>query len=365
MKRILIVKLWALGDILMATPLLRALKRQWPDCEITWLADKGYAGVLEDNPLLTGVIPFDSGAWRRHWRYGRFWSYWRMSQALRRDLRRRRFDVVINLAGEKWWSVWFNVAPITVGLFPRAEPGRMGRLYTHALPRADNPWVHNTTHYLRPAAALGIPGPYDERMVMGLSPRHRAAVRDFLRRQLGYDPRKPLVVLHPGASQDSKCWPAASFAAVAATLHGRFNVVLTGSPKERALAEAIVAALPAGTPPPLIAAGRLPHIGQTAALVAQAAAVVTGDTSVLHISSALGTPLVGIYGSTRPGDNAPLFGPRVLLHDDSVPCAPCYKADCPLRGDAHLRCQRAITPAQVLAGLDTLLKETHELSPAC
>ena len=92
---------------------------------------------------------------------------------MRRDLRRRRFDIVINLTAEKWWSVWFNVAPVRVGLFPRAEPGRMGRLYTHAIPRADQTLVHNTRHYLRPAEALGIPGPYDERLVMGVSPVHQ------------------------------------------------------------------------------------------------------------------------------------------------------------------------------------------------
>ena len=365
MNRILIVKLWALGDILMATPLLTALKRRWPECQITWLADTHYAGVLEDNPRLHEVIPFDSGTWRRHWRYGRFLPYARMSWALREDLRRRRFDAVINLTAEKWWSVWFNVAPVTVGLFPSAEPGRMGRRYTHAIPRADSPSVHNTTHYLRPAAALGIPGPYDEHLVMGVSAGHAAAVRDFLCDQPGYDPNKPLIVLHPGASQGTKCWPAASFAAVAAALGDRFNLVLTGSPSERPLAEAVLAALPAGASPPLVAAGRLPAIVQTAALVRQAAAVVTGDTSVLHIASALGTPLVALYGSTRPGDNVPQFGPRFLLYEDSVPCAPCYKARCPLRGDAYLRCQHAVTPSQVLKALETLLKETYEFRPAC
>jgi len=89
---------------------------------------------------------------------------------------------------------------------------------------------------------------------------------------------------------------------------------------------------------------------------------VTGDTALLHIASALGRPLVGIYGSTRPGDNAPLFGPHVLLYDDHVFCAPCYREHCPLAGDNFLKCQKAVTPNQVLAAMETLLKETYERS---
>ena len=355
MKRILIVKMWALGDILMATPLLRAIKQAAPGCTISWLAEKSHAGILEHNPLIDEVIAFDSGTWRRHFRYGRLLPYWRMSRHLQRDLRDHGFDVVINLTAEKWWSWWFSVAPVRIGLFPREKPGLVSRLYTHPIPRTDTVSAHNTRHYLRPAGALDIPGPYDERMVLAVSPVHRRAVQDFLAEQSVYDPNKPLVVLHPGASQDSKCWPPSAFASVAAALAGRFNIVVTGSPQERPLADALLAALPAGAAPPVVAVGRLPHIGQTVALVSQAAAVVTGDTSVLHIASALETPLVGVYGSTRPGDNAPLFGPNVLLYDDSVPCAPCYKADCPLKGDDFMRCQRAVTPAQVLMALETLL----------
>jgi heptosyltransferase-2 len=106
-------------------------------------------------------------------------------------------------------------------------------------------------------------------------------------------------------------------------------------------------------------------IGQTAALIAQATAVVTGDTSVLHMASALETPVVGIYGSTRPGDNIPQFGPHALLYDDTISCAPCYKSRCPLTGSDHLRCQKAVTPERVLSAIETLLKEAHEPSLSC
>lgn len=354
-SRILIVKLWAIGDILLATPLLTALKKGFPGSSITWLVDRRYAGILEGNPLIDEVIAFDSETWRAHFRRGNVLAYLGMSRALVRSLKRRQFDIAINLAGEKWWAAWFNIAPVRIGLFPRPRVGLMGRIYTRAIPRALNPRLHNSRHYLLPAKELGIPEPYDEQIVVGIPERARRSAKEFLAADLRYDPRKPLVVLHPGASQESKRWPPKYYAATAARLAGGHNIVVTGSPAERDLAEEIAAHMPAGAPAPIVAAGALSGILETGALVEMAAAVVTGDTSVLHIASALGTPLVAIYGSTRPGDNAPLYGEHRLLFDDAVSCAPCYKADCRFHGDNRLRCLHSVTPAQVLAALEELI----------
>ena len=136
----------------------------------------------------------------------------------------------------------------------------MGRLYTHAIPRADEhlgpqhaplpaprrrPWAS-------PARTMSVwlwaspPSP----------PRRRSR---FLCAQPGYDPRKPLVVLHPGTSQDTKCWPAASFAAVAAALGGRFNCRPHRQPEGACRWPTPSSPpCPPGAPPPLVAAGRLP-----------------------------------------------------------------------------------------------------------
>lgn len=358
-KRVLIVKFWALGDILMATPLIRAIKAEYPDAYIAWLADDRYSDILDGNPLLDEVIPFDSGTWRRHFRYGNVPAYLRMSLGMRRALQDRKFDVVINLTAEKWWAMWFNVAPVRIGLFPRANPGKEGRLYTTAIPRTREPWLHNTEHYLLPADALGIPGPHEKRMLVAVRDADRESARAFLKASPVYRPHLPLLLLHPGTSQETKCWPTGHFAALADRLVDRFNVVVTGSPGERTLAGQIREAAKAPDRI-LIAAGELPDMRQTAALVEMAAAVVTGDTSVLHMASALDTPLVGVYGSTRPRDNAPLFGRHELLFDDDLTCSPCYKSHCPLAGKAHLACLTRIAPEQVLAALEKVLPSSVE-----
>jgi heptosyltransferase-1 len=355
MKRILIIKLWALGDLLMATPLINALRVQWPDAEITWLADNLNADLLEGQPGIAEIIRINSGFWRRKLRKGNVVRWLEEARYWRRELGARRFDAVINCHPDLWWTRILCLAPQRVGLFQAPKPSALRRLYTHSVPKPKH--IHNTDFYLEGAKALGTDGPFDRHMRFEVLPDAISQAQAFLSDAAGYDPKLPLLVLHPGTSQEPKSWLPEHFAAVAASLAPRFNIVITGSPKEAALAEAICALLPPGTRLPLIAAGQMGGIGATAALISRAAAIVAGDTLALHLASALETPLVGIYGGSRPGDNAPLFGPNVLLFDDAVPCAPCYKERCPLRGADHLRCQRAVTPVLVLAALERLWKE--------
>lgn len=356
MKRILIIKLWALGDILMATPLLTALHGLEGGAEITWVADAAYAPLLDGHPLLREVVGVDTGAWRRMLRRGRAGAWLAESRRLRREMAARRFDVVLNFHPEKWWTRVLCAAPVRVGLSNQPRRALTRGLYTRWVGRTPGP-RHSTDRYLDGARALGLAGPFDAQMVLRPSARDAAEAAAFLAGQPQFRAGLPALILHPGTSQAAKCWPPESFAAVAAALSASHNVVITGSAQEAPLACSVADLLPPGATPPVVAAGKLARIGLTTALVAQARAVVTGDTFLLHVASALGTPVVGVYGSTRPRDNAPLRGPRTLLYDDSVPCAPCYKGRCPLKGADFLRCQRAVTPARVLSALSALSED--------
>lgn len=353
--RILIVKLWALGDLLMATPLLTALKARYPGCHLTWLADRTHADILGGNPLIDELISLDTGDWRKSIRKGNVWKYLRRTAEITGDLKGRGFDLAINLTPEKKWTHLLAQAPRRIGMFPADKLDRsLNRYYTVALARPQESYRHSTAFYLHPMTVLGGIGPYDERMILKVSDEDREAARCFLGGCAAFDPTLPICVLHPGTSQESKCWPATSFGALGERLTSRYNIVITGSPKEVGLAESIASAVEGRGA--IVAAGKLRNIRETAAIVERAAVVVTGDTSALHIASALGVPVVGIYGGTRPRDNRPQFGPNALLFDDTVPCAPCFKADCPLKGEEHMRCMKAITPAAVDEAISTLVK---------
>jgi len=359
MKRVLIVKLWATGDLLLGTPMLRALHWDDPEVRITWIADVQHAEILKDHPLIEDLIALDSGRWRRLLRKGQLGQWLAEARQLHEAMLSKQFDAVINCHPEKWWTRILCVAPLRIGLYPSERLSWTRWFYTLALPKVKG--LHNTNDSLRAVEALGISGPLERRMSLHVTLNARSEAESFLRGCPEYRIGQPVIVMHPGTSKPSKCWPPEHFASLAASLSD-YNIVLTGSPRERVLAESIATAMPQDARHPIIAAGRLSGIGATAALVEMAAGVVTGDTSILHIASALGTPLVGIYGSTRPGDNLPLYGPHKLLYDDSVSCAPCFREHCPLLGNDFLRCQKAVTPAQALAALETLLKESYERS---
>lgn len=354
MTRILIIKLWALGDVLMATPLLTALHALPGGAEITWVADATHAPLLEGHPLLKEAIAVDTGAWRRLLRRGRLLAWLKEARRLHAEMAARNFDAALCFHPEKWWVRVLCVAPVRVGLSNEFRWKPLSRwLYTKAVPRTPGD-RHSTDRYLDGARALGLSGPFDLHMVLRPTSSDIAAARAFLESRPEYRPGLPLLILHPGTSQEAKCWPPESFAVLCAALSDSHSIVLTGSGSEVSLCRSVVAALPPGTPPPIVAAGELKRISLTVALVSLAQAVVTGDTALLHIASALEVPVVGIYGGSRPGDNVPLFGPHVLLYDDTVPCAPCYLNRCPLKGADHRRCLHAITPARVAAVLETL-----------
>jgi lipopolysaccharide heptosyltransferase II len=352
--RILIVKFWAFGDILLATPILRSLKTLYPESYIDWLVESEYAGILEGNSFLRKIVHFNSKSWRRDYRYGNWPRYLTTSLAINRQLRKQNYDIVINLTPDKWWTLWFKVGKKNVGLFPSENSGLLSRFYDTVVTRSKGSMPHNTDYYLEAVRALGADGELDRRMVCEPKDEDRLFVKEFLTQHLSSADSKPMIVLHPGTSQKSKCWPAEQFAHLINELGPSYAFVVTGSRSELKLAQQIKILAVKGSLV-LIAADGLTSLGHTMALIDCAAVVVTGDTSVLHISSALGTPFVAIYGSTRPDSNAPLFGKREILFDDTVECAPCYQAHCRFRGANYLKCLTEVSAQQVAASVKRLV----------
>jgi lipopolysaccharide heptosyltransferase II len=361
-KRILIVKMWALGDVLVATPLLRALKALYPDCSISWLVEQRYAGVVADNPLIDDVISIDWRSWQKDFRYGKVFPYIRTGVEIRQELKRRNFDIEICLTPDKWWCVWFHAAPMRIALFPTNKPGLLARFYTDIILRQPGSTTHHIDRNLQPMQILGDSGPYDRRIVFAVTVQNEQIVKRFLDGLHGFNPEKPYVIFHPGTSQKTKCWPTNNFAVLAALLIGQTQVIVTGSSEDRDLAEQIKGAT--ACEGVFVAAGWLGSIGETAALIKGALGVVTGDTSILHIASALEIPTVAIYGSTRPNEYASLFDKTVTLFDDSLTCSPCYNSACLLVGAEHLQCLTRITPETVYNGLLSLVSFSDLADPS-
>lgn len=337
--KILIVRLGALGDIVHAVPVAVALRRAYPDARIDWIVSAKHREILDLVPVLDQRIVVDDG------RGGADALSLPAAVAL---LRRTRYDVAIDLQGllKSALIARLSGAQRVIGfarrharesaasLFysERYDPGGPG-----ALDPADT--RHVVTINLGMLTMLGIAA---GEPAFGLVAPRSAPVAAALT-AVG----EPFALLNTGAAWPNKRWPASRLAELASHLRARRglrSLVLWG-PGERALAEEVVAHA-AG------AAMLAPQttIADIAALAAAAAVMVSGDTGPTHIASAMGTPLVGIYGPTRPERNGPLGKDDVSVSRASI-CQCHHLRQCKL----ERMCLLDIEVAEVLAAVERRL----------
>ncbi len=220
-KRILVIKLKQPGDVLVSTPVIAALKAAWPESHLTYLVPKGTEDMVSGHPGLDGLLVVD--------RRGQTWG-----QALRfiRDLRRQRFDLVLELSGGDrgaFYSLPHRGAGSAWALpTPGSPSGSATPAFTRLLPRPPVK-MHLVDQNLAAVRALGIePRKPPAAVFLGCRPWSRR-VQDLLT-SLGLADR-PFVVMHPGAGWRFKCWTPAGYARVIEFLQEDWDlpVVLTGT----------------------------------------------------------------------------------------------------------------------------------------
>jgi len=316
MNRVLVTLPNWYGETLFATPFLRALRRQVPTAFISTLGRPQCREVLLHNPYINELLEYDE-----HGVHRSLAGKWQLVQTLRQ----RHFDTAFILRKSLSRTMLLCAAeiPRRVGF---ANP-KSGWLLTHRVPLSDTP-RHKASTYLPLLEAVELsvlPGPYE----YTVSDEERQAARQWVSAHLAINGR-PLVILHPGANWFHKRWPPQRFAALGDRLveSQRVSVLVTGGPADLALAEQITRTM--RQPATVLAGGTT--LRQLAALLEQAALVVSNDTGVLHVAAALGRPLVALYGPTSPALTGPLGEPQritILHHPDCCPHIPCYQPESP------------------------------------
>jgi heptosyltransferase-1 len=280
--RLLIVKTSSMGDVVHALPVVADVHRRFPDAQIEWLVESPFAAIPRLHPGVQHVLPM---AWRK-WRKALFRrATWQAMAAVRSELQREPYDLVLDLQGLVKSALWARQARGPVAGYDRAslrEP-LAASLYqrTATVPRA----LHAVQRCRELAAAhLGLGAP-TEAPEFGL----RAPEPVWL-------PRGPFSVLIPNASRAEKLWPERHWIAVGRHLleRGLPPVVLWGSQAEQSLAEGIAAGCDGDVPPFL-------KVGEMASVLARAGQVVGLDTGFTHLAAAFGRPTLGIYCDHEPG----------------------------------------------------------------
>ena len=342
MTRILIVRLSALGDIVHALPVLRRLRQTFPEAAIDWLVEENYAATLT---LATGLsrriivraksesAPGDSISFSTGFGYFRAASF----------LRAQQYDVALDLQGLLKSAVWARAsgARRVIG-FDREhlrEPFAASFYSETVLPDGSGHVIRKNLSILR---ALRIePGPVE----LQVEPH---ASHDLIKAIQVAGGSNGYIVINPGAAWPNKCWPPDRFAALAQILRERTGLhsLVTWGPKERALAEAVShASAGAASPAPPTS------IADLGALMRSAALVISGDTGPLHIGAAVGAPIVGLFGPTRPERNGP-WEPRDEVISRAETCVCHHKRNC-LRGAP---CINEITVDEVVAAAERRLR---------
>ena len=346
--RILIVRLRLIGDVVLTTPLLRALHRKYPDAQLTYLVEPPAAPVVRGNPNITHVmvVPKRRGLARM-----------RDDIALARHLRRERFDVAIDLHGgpRAAWFTWASGAPMRIGY---AIKGRSW-MYTDVVARprdeAPRPSVANQWDLLAPLD-VGDPDPSRDPLEMA-EDAHAAVSVDRRLRDARISSAHPIVVVHVSAGNPFRRWPRESFEALVVALARRDasrRIVLTSGPSDapaaRAIADAARSALGSlGTAVPEI--GEF-DLAELRALVGRAAVYIGGDSGPLHIAGTTTTPIVALLGPTLAERSMPWRDPRWFAEAvDAGPleCRPCRQREC---APGDFRCLTHITAEQVAAAAE-------------
>jgi lipopolysaccharide heptosyltransferase II len=359
-RRILVVRVDLIGDVVLSLPAVRALKRAYPHAAIDMLVLKSSAGVLAAEGDVARVLTFDPYFWRKPLDALKP-ATWREARALFGALRAARYDLAISISGD--------IASILTRVTgARRRVGYAGEAYpfllTDPIPGARYRVHQHEVRYVQALAraAGGIVVSGDELLALSVVPQSAADIDNRLRqarRRLGV--QGPLVAIHVGARNgQAKRWPAQHIAALANRLAREQDalVVLTGAPNEEPLAHAVLRHADA----PLLDLVGKTSVPELVAVLAASDQLVTGDSGPMHIACALRTPVVALHGPTDPDLSGPTAPDAMVLRRD-LWCAPCYDAS----ATAECRfgnpvCMKTLTPDLVFAAARAqLLRHGWEL----
>ena len=333
MKNVLIIKLRYIGDVLLATPTVRSIKAARPDVRVTMMVNRGTEDLLFGNQDLDEIIVLDKGSLLAQ---GQFIA----------GLRHRQFDTVIDLTdGDRSaFLSWVSGAPVRIGF--NDEQRWRGRYYTQMVPSVPGA-QHRIERDLEVLKPLGIQaGSKDPQL--WLTPEDEKSADELLD-QHGVRQSQSIVILQPGARYWFKAWPSDRYAELADRLTSQYDcqVLVGGSNQDVDLAQQI---RQTAKSKPIIVAGRT-TIKQFAAIAKKSALFVGSDSGAMHMASAVGTPVVALFGPSNPREWGPRGGPVEVLYKE-LDCRSCFHPTC-TRGEEN--CMKLITVHEVFAAAQRLL----------
>lgn len=343
-RRILAISCTALGDTLLSTPALRALRNTYPHAHITLVANPALLPLFQGLHSVDELVPFN-GRW---------------SGFLSATLRLRGYDLAVILHGNEPQATPLAYLSGARYIYKLPNTSRWRFLLSNREPEVTwDELGHGIDQRLSVVRLAGAEGEFDRRMEVPTHPEGAALVASRLETLGWHD--LPIIALQPGASTTSRRWPAGRFIELAVRLHQDrpdLRFVVTGSPAERPLCESIARAINgAGTPTGEVlawaSAGELPLIALPD-LLRRARVLVSGDTGPMHLAVAVGTPVVALFAVSDPARSGPAYDlERHIVIRKWRTCEPCLGKSCQYREPP---CMANISTTEVATAVTTILR---------
>jgi ADP-heptose:LPS heptosyltransferase len=330
---------------------VHALRRHHPAAHLAYAVEPMAAAVVQRNPHLDEIIEVPRRGGLGRLRDDLAWS---------RALRRRQFDVAIDLHGgpRSAWLTWASGASMRIGYRTRGRSW----MYTHTVPRpADLGAQHSVAKQWELLAPLGVGACDPARDPVEMAPDAAAEARvDRWLADVGVGAGHPIVVVHVSAGNPFRRWPQAHFVALVAELARRDparRFVLTSGPSDAHAARAVVDAVREASAEAGAAAWHVDFgLAELRALITRAAVYIGGDSGPLHVAATTTTPVVGLFGPTLAGRSMPWRDARwgaEAVDAGPLACRPCRQRRC---APGDFRCLTGIEPERVAAAAERMMR---------
>jgi len=315
-QKIAVIRLSSLGDVLLTTPVIRRLKQQYPNSEIDFVVKKQYADVLKFNPNISNIIVYDPGN----------------VNPIKDEIKNYGYDLIIDLQNNYRSRALIKNINTEIRRFhkPTIKKFLLVRFKINLL-----------------KAMKTIPEMYAEAANVQLDDKGlELFIPDNITPQI--EKGKNYIGLCPGSKHYTKCWPQEYFIELGNSLTEKgFNIAVIGGRDDINICSYVSDRIKGS-----INLSNENDLFQTAANIKQCLAIVCNDSGLMHLTSATGTFLVAIFGSTvKEFGFVPYHAPNLLLENKSLSCRPCSHiglSECPRK---HFKCMKEISPNSVLENL--------------
>jgi len=339
-RKILIVRLSAIGDVVHSTPILHSLRRKFPEAYIAWAVEDKSSDILINNSLINKIFIFPKQKWKkRGFNIKNLLEFF----SIIKEIRKENFDIAIDLQ-ELFKSAIIAFLSGAKRKIAHAGTREFASVFVNEkLPARDNfdPNKLIIERYLEPAAYLGAPVDEVQFSLPPISEETKIYIDKLLENT---DKNKKIIIFSPATIWHSKHWLEEYWTELLEKLSPDYNVIFTGTDKDKELIERIV--LNVKTDNYLSLAGKT-NLFQLIELFNRAKYLIAPDTGPAHIANATQNPsIIMLFGSTG-FKRTPPYGEKHKALAVELPCQPCFKRKCP-RADNNMECMKKLTPDKIL-----------------